>query len=75
MLSEQVTSSSEDGEVFVPVVRKMGSSFPAKITWSCVDGDAVFGDHYNLNEGKCKNLIYVFTVHKSLHTTLDEVLV
>ena len=51
MLSEQVTSSSEDGEVFVPVVRKMGSSFPAKITWSCVDGDAVFGDHYNLNEG------------------------
>ena len=50
--SEHVTCPSEDGEAVVVVVRKGGNAFPAVVTWSVDDGDAVFGKHYSLNEGK-----------------------
>ena len=52
MQDKQVTCSSEDDEARVTVVRKSGCAFAAEVTWSAVDGDAVFGEHYAVSTGK-----------------------
>ena len=51
-----MTCQSEDGEALVAVVRKLGYDFPGEVSWVSEDGDAVFGQHYNEDRGKCMRI-------------------
>ena len=51
MSSDKITGSSEEGEVLLKINRKSGNAFPAEVSWSAQDGDALFGEHYDLNSG------------------------
>ena len=53
MASSKITASSDDGDVTVRMVRRIGCAFPAEVNWSAKDGDALFGEHYDLSSGWC----------------------
>lgn len=52
MAEEEVACHSSDGDAAVFVIRKSGKGFPAQVSWTCTDGDAIYGQHYTVKEGR-----------------------
>lgn len=69
-MSRDLTCNSEDGDAAVIALRKLGHDFPAEVTWSTRDGDALMGQHYESEGGKIQRTIAIwgheFTSYSSI---------
>ena len=51
MRSKTTSAAGKSGTAEIQVVRNEGYQFPADVEWYTQDGDAKYGENYNLNQG------------------------
>lgn len=79
-MSRDLTCNSEDGDAAVIALRKLGHDFPAEVSWSTRDGDALIGQHYESEGGKIQqtiaiwgmNLLRIHQLQESLSSNLEK---
>ena len=57
MRSKTTSAAGKSGTAEIQVVRNEGYQFPADVEWYTQDGDAKYGENYNLNQGGLENSI------------------